>query len=314
MGKVKFQVDGIDSNTASEFNQNVTFDGNIDANSISIAGTDIFEAIPPGPVYSTDAPLNPTTGQVWIDSDSSATAYDLTGYATLASPSFTGTSTISLTTTTDSDPLTIQSKNLHGGSGFAGIQTWTNTTTGATNPNKFWRINGSGQLEIVNSAYSATILSLTDGGNLSVAGTINNVALNNDAWTSFTPALSTEFGSWTIGNGSIEASYKLIGKTCHFKTKIVWGSTTSTGSGALQIGLPVTAKDANYQFPVSILDNGNAWYQATGNGMYNNNTSKFAMIFKSSGTGSSSEGVAATAPFTFGSGDYISINGTYEVA
>ena len=48
MAKVQFQVNGLDSNTASIFNDDVTFDGNVEANSISIAGVDIFTAIPPG--------------------------------------------------------------------------------------------------------------------------------------------------------------------------------------------------------------------------------------------------------------------------
>jgi hypothetical protein len=48
MGKVQFQVDGFDANQASIFNEDVTFDGNIDVNSLSIAGVDIFTAIPSG--------------------------------------------------------------------------------------------------------------------------------------------------------------------------------------------------------------------------------------------------------------------------
>jgi len=44
MAKVQFQVDGLDSNTASIFNDDVTFDGNVDAGSISINGVDILNA------------------------------------------------------------------------------------------------------------------------------------------------------------------------------------------------------------------------------------------------------------------------------
>jgi hypothetical protein len=54
MGKVQFQVNGLDSNTESIFNQDVTFDGNIDVNSLSIAGTDIFTAIPANTIYEND--------------------------------------------------------------------------------------------------------------------------------------------------------------------------------------------------------------------------------------------------------------------
>ena len=42
MAKVQFQVNGLDSNTESIFNEDVTFDGNVDVNSISIAGTGII--------------------------------------------------------------------------------------------------------------------------------------------------------------------------------------------------------------------------------------------------------------------------------
>ena len=49
MAKVQFQVNGLDSNTPSIFNDDVTFDGNIDVNSLSIAGVDLFTAIPASP-------------------------------------------------------------------------------------------------------------------------------------------------------------------------------------------------------------------------------------------------------------------------
>lgn len=48
---------------------------------------------------------------------------------------------------------------------------------GATTPNKTMRSNG-GNWQIVNSAYSAVIMTLTDSGNLSVAGTASDVAGN----------------------------------------------------------------------------------------------------------------------------------------
>ena len=41
MGKVQFQVNGLDSNQASIFNDDVIFDGNVEANSISVGGVDL---------------------------------------------------------------------------------------------------------------------------------------------------------------------------------------------------------------------------------------------------------------------------------
>lgn len=66
----------------------------------------------------------------------------------------------------------ISTDNAHGGANYAGILTMTNTGAGATNPNKYLRLNPTGALEIVNSAYNSTILQLTDSGNLTISGNV----------------------------------------------------------------------------------------------------------------------------------------------
>ena len=70
-------------------------------------------------------------------------------------------------------PLTISSANQqNGGTGYADIMKVTNTVSGTTNPSKFIRMSSTGNFEIVNNAYSSTLFSLTDSGNLSISGTI----------------------------------------------------------------------------------------------------------------------------------------------
>lgn len=49
------------------------------------------------------------------------------------------------------------------------IRLW-NNASGATNGNKYFRVNSAGSLEILNSDYSAVILSLTNAGGLAAAG------------------------------------------------------------------------------------------------------------------------------------------------
>ena len=61
--------------------------------------------------------------------------------------------------------------NGRGGVGYLDALTLTSTYSAATNPNKWLRLNTTGGLEIVNSAYTSTIMSLSDGGNLSITGT-----------------------------------------------------------------------------------------------------------------------------------------------
>jgi len=72
--------------------------------------------------------------------------------------------------------IIIESDNAHGGAGYAGLLTFSNTVDGSTINKKFVRLNSSGNLEIVDSGYANTIMSLSDGGNLTVKGSINSSA------------------------------------------------------------------------------------------------------------------------------------------
>jgi hypothetical protein len=62
--------------------------------------------------------------------------------------------------------------NTFGGTGYADVIKLTNTSGGSTNPNKYIRLNSSGSLEVINSAYLLDILTLTDNGALTVRNTI----------------------------------------------------------------------------------------------------------------------------------------------
>jgi hypothetical protein len=57
-----------------------------------------------------------------------------------------------------------------GGNSYVDFISVTNTYASATNPNKWFRLNGTGDIEIKDSAYSATILSLTNAGVLNTPG------------------------------------------------------------------------------------------------------------------------------------------------
>ena len=67
--------------------------------------------------------------------------------------------------------LTITSSNTNSG-GYADLLKVTNSSAGATFPNKSFRLTNGGILEIINSAYSASLMSLTDTGDFSVNGKI----------------------------------------------------------------------------------------------------------------------------------------------
>ena len=58
-----------------------------------------------------------------------------------------------------------------GGTGYHDFLSVTNSYGSATNPNKFFRMNSTGNLEIINSAYTANIFTLTDAGAVTFGGT-----------------------------------------------------------------------------------------------------------------------------------------------
>lgn len=66
--------------------------------------------------------------------------------------------------------LTLVGSNAGGGAGYHQFLTVSNTT--ATNPAKFFRLNSTGGIEIVNNAYTATILTLDNSGNLAATGNV----------------------------------------------------------------------------------------------------------------------------------------------
>jgi hypothetical protein len=92
-------------------------------------------------------------------------------------------------TLTNTSALTI-SGNVYGrgGIGYFDALTLTSNYSAATNPSKWIRLNPTGGLEIINSAYTTTIMSLSDGGNLNITGTYQvngSQAVNGPAFRAY---------------------------------------------------------------------------------------------------------------------------------
>jgi hypothetical protein len=150
--------------------------------------------------------------------------------------------------------------------------------------------------------------------NLTGSVTINESRIDN-AWISYTPTWTADgVSNPAIGNGSLTGAYKIIGKTCFVRAKLVTGTTTTFGVGAWQFGLPVTASVADaIQLQCSMLDNGIAWYGGIVNGTYSGDTFRSAIITTTPST-HSWQGVQSSAPFTWGASDSLMFNGSYEIA
>jgi hypothetical protein len=148
-----------------------------------------------------------------------------------------------------------------------------------------------------------------------VTGPTGSSASDLTEWAAYTPTITADGGGFTLGNGVITGRYKQIGKTVFFLVKFVYGSTTNPGTGHWNFSLPVTAKDSNFTFTASILDDGASWYGGVGNGNYTGSTTNFAVI-----TTNPNEAltgwvpVGNGGPFTWGTADNITISGSYEAA
>ena len=81
--------------------------------------------------------------------------------------------------------INILGSNTVGGTGYTDFIRVTNNSAGATNATKTIRVNNTGGIEFLNSAYTAQTLTLGDNGILSIGG--GNVATtsNNDATTNY---------------------------------------------------------------------------------------------------------------------------------
>jgi len=81
--------------------------------------------------------------------------------------------------------INVTGTNTKGGTGYLDFLTATNTYGSGTNPNKFFRVNNVGGLEILNSVYSATVLSVADNGILYVGGGNVATSANTDGTSNY---------------------------------------------------------------------------------------------------------------------------------
>lgn len=183
------------------------------------------------------------------------------------------------------------------------------------------RFTQGGALLINTTAVSSFKLDVNGSANvqsgLTVSGSLNlNSSDISSAWTTYTPTWSTDGATQpSLGDGTITGAYKVIGKTVFVRVRLVFGTTTTAGTGTFYFSLPVNAAAGwGVQMPASILDNGNAWYQATVNGEYGGLTDRVALIGQSAGGANSSQGVTGVFPIGFGNTDSIQFNGSYESA
>lgn len=158
------------------------------------------------------------------------------------------------------------------------------------------------------TTFTGTIPTFTAGDTTTVTTNLNTLRdalkAESEAWTSYTHGWTG-----TIGNGTIVAKYMRVNKRITYRINLTWGSTTSHAASAQLFALPVAAH-ADYTAGMHLgngvgLDSGTTWGQLAA--AWNTST----QIFVITTAGSQ---ISNTVPWTWTTGDKLSISGTYETA
>lgn len=134
-------------------------------------------------------------------------------------------------------------------------------------------------------------------------------------WANFTPTWSAVTTPPSIGNGSIVGRYKKIGRVVHITIRLTWGSSTSGGTGNWQFSsFPEDRAITNNILPAQCLDSSPTGiaYPATAL-LTASGTPSVTRIGAHSATGAIGS-VSGTHPFSWGTGDVLILQGSYQSA
>lgn len=132
-------------------------------------------------------------------------------------------------------------------------------------------------------------------------------------WATWTPT----YTNITVGNGTVVAKYTQIGKTVIGRWSLILGSTSSIGSNP-NLTAPVST-NADYNSSTDFWVGGASILDSSGPAGWNgyvfmNNSNTLRLLSNNSQTDTRNASLTATKPFTWATGDIISITFTYEAA
>lgn len=112
---------------------------------------------------------NNTTGSLFFFANTGSNVADMT----LKTNKLSLTGSFSISTTGPTSSLELVGSNTKGGAGYFDFLTVQNTSVGAIDPKKYFRINSTGSLEIVSNNYDKILLTVSSSGDLGITGSIN---------------------------------------------------------------------------------------------------------------------------------------------
>ena len=108
--------------------------------------------------------------------------------------------------------LSLQGNNGVGGTGYHGFMAIYNTYGSATNPKQYWRLNGAGGYEIVNSGYTSALFTFTQGGDFIATGNMTAYSSDRRLKKNVAPIENSLAKLQKIGGYTFDWDMELCGK------------------------------------------------------------------------------------------------------
>ena len=133
--------------------------------------------------------------------------------------------------------LQITGNNTKGGTGYHDFLKVTNT--GKTNPNKYFRLDSNGTIQILNSAYNASLLNIADNGIVTIPGTATTSS--NTASTNVLN-IATHGQLFDDGNFHIHSTSGALWINAIDGSRVFINTQLNSGTGGVSIGGDVVAQ------------------------------------------------------------------------
>jgi hypothetical protein len=152
----------------------------------------------------------------------------------------------------------------------------------------------------------------------SYSGTAWEIILEPGAWRSYTVSFNNQGSGtdWVLGNGTIDAAYIRVGRMVHFRIAITFGSTSVFGTKLLRLPTPTGRKTLGpgtnmigqilcFDTSTTVTSPGFAFLGAATNVFIPAAiTANLAYV--------TFDELSPTVPFTWASGDTLTVSATYE--
>jgi hypothetical protein len=170
------------------------------------------------------------------------------GITTTGNSTLNGIVTVNYINATSTSNVAIEmyGANTKGGTGYFDFIAANNRSAGTTNPNKVFRVDSNGQLQIINSAYTTNIFNLNDSGYLTVPG-----GIATSQYIQFSDGSRQYSANASLSNNQILAGLQTVSSTANITFDYVAASNNGYGQN-FKVGDDAWIGDTNLSNTIRI--------------------------------------------------------------